>query len=350
MLSISVTLLFSWWAFRGTDFHQQWLSLKTANYWVLIPYVTLLLVVHLMRTWRWGALLSGIERVPFRKLNDASAIGFMMLIVLPFRLGEFARPFLIAQRTGIRRSAAMTTVVLERIVDGITIAVLLRVLLFFVKVQSPQLDHVRFGANIMFAIFGGGLAFLLFARWKHDFAVKLVRTVGGWVSPRLAEKVADIVDTFVGAMRQLPSPGQTVLFFVFTVAYWGVNGLGAVLLSRAFACSSGATGCQPMALSVFQGFVVLSVLVVGLMVPAAPGMMGTFQFAVKVGLSLFIPAAVVGSSGLAFANVMWFCQTVQQIGLGLLCMTLGNVSFRDVAGRLGEERPEPTKAVVPTSG
>ena len=59
--------------------------------------------------------LSGLEKVPFKQLYEASAIGFMMLIILPFRLGEFARPFLIAQRSGIRRSAAMTSVVFERI-------------------------------------------------------------------------------------------------------------------------------------------------------------------------------------------------------------------------------------------
>ena len=54
-------------------------------------------------------MLATQERVRFRSLNDASAIGFMMLLVLPFRLGEFARPFLIAQRSSIRRSAGPTT-------------------------------------------------------------------------------------------------------------------------------------------------------------------------------------------------------------------------------------------------
>src|SRR6185436_9478882 len=111
-------------------------------------YLAILTVIHLCRTLRWGNLLSGMEKVKFWPLNEASAIGFMMLLVLPFRLGEFARPFLIAERSGIRRSAAMTTVVFERIVDGIVIAIALRLLLFFVPEQAASLSYVRAGANV----------------------------------------------------------------------------------------------------------------------------------------------------------------------------------------------------------
>ena len=343
LLSLGVTAAFSWWAFRETDWHAQFLSLRNANYLWLVPYLAILLLIHLARTLRWGCLLSGMERVSFRKLNAASGIGFMMLLVLPFRLGEFARPFLIAQRSSIRRSAAMTTVVLERITDGIFVAAMLRALLFFVPTETPEVRYVKFGANLMFGIFGGGLLFLLFALWHQARAVQLIRSTFGRISKGGAEKVAGVVDTFVGAMRQLPSRGQLAAFFALTVVYWGLNGFGMAVLARAFDCSRAVAGsaCQPLELSVFQAFVVLAVLVVGLMIPAAPGMMGTFQAAIKVGLGLFVPAAVVNGSGLAYANVMWLAQTVQQVVLGLLLMSLGHMSFRDIAGKLDKEDSAP---------
>lgn len=337
--SVLVTLLFTWWAFRDTDWQSQWASLRSANYLYVLPYFAILTLIHVCRTLRWGCLLSGMQRVPFRPLNEASGIGFMMLLVLPFRLGEFARPFLIAQRSTIRRSAAMTSVVLERITDGLFIATLLRVLLFFIPSESPEVRYVKLGSWLMFAVFGGGLAFLLFARWQHDRAVHLVRATVGRLVPKLADKMADVVDGFVGAMRQLPDGKQLTLFFLYTFAYWGLNGAGMALLSRAFGCEGVEAGstCQPMGLSLFQGYVVMTVLVVGLMIPAAPGMMGTFQAATKVGLSLFLPAAVVNSSGLAYANVVWLCQTVQQVGFGLILLSLGHLSFRDIANKLNKE-------------
>lgn len=343
LLSLAVTVAFSWWAFRDTDWQTQFSSLRHANYLWLVPYVGILLLIHLARTLRWGCLLSGMERVPFRHLNAASGVGFMMLLVLPFRLGEFARPFLIAQRSSIRRSAAMTTVVLERITDGLFVAVMLRALLFFVPTETAEIRYVKMGANLMFAVFGGGLLFLLFALWHQARAVQLIRSTLGLLSPGGAEKVAGIVDSFVGAMRHLPRAGQLVGFFALTLAYWGLNGFGMAVLARAFDCSAAAagSGCQPMQLGLFEAFVVLSVLVVGLMIPAAPGMMGTFQAAIKVGLGLFLPAAVVNGSGLAYANVLWLAQTAQQVLLGLLLLSLGHMSFRDLAGKLDKDGEAP---------
>lgn len=325
--SLLVTVICSWWAFRNTDWHSQMTSLKSANYLWVLPYFVILTLVHLARTLRWGCLLSGMERVPFRKLNEASGIGFMMLLVLPFRLGEFARPLLIAQRSSIRRSAAMTSVVLERITDGMAIALLMRVLLFFVPAEVPEVRYVKLGANLMFAVFGGGLAFLLFALRHQASAVGLVRSTVGRVAPGVADKMADIVDTFVGAMRQLPDRRQMVGFFLYTLVYWGLNGAGMALLSKAFGLN----------LTLFQAYVVMSVLVVGVMIPAAPGMAGTFQAAIWVGLSLFLPASVVNGDGMAYANVLWLCQTVQQIGFGVVLMSLGHLSFKDLAGKLDKE-------------
>lgn len=332
-VSLGVTVLCSWYAFRDTDLAAQWESLASANYLWIIPYFGVLGVVHLCRTLRWRALLSGLEKVSFRSINEASGIGFMMLIILPFRLGEFARPFLIAQRSGIRRSAAMTSVVLERITDGILVAVVMRAVLFFVPEDAPNLALVRAGANIMFAIFAGGLAFLLFALWQQQRAVRLVRATLGRISHRLADVAAHIVDTFVGAMRQLPDRRQLLAFFGLTLAYWLANGAGMSLLGLAFA---GAGPGEGFHLSLFQGYVVMCVLVVGVMIPAAPGMVGTFQLAVKIGLLLFLPEAVANSAGLAFANVLWLCQTAQQVGLGLILMVTGHLSFKEITRNLSE--------------
>ncbi len=109
------------------------------------------------------------------------------------------------------------------------------------------------------------------------------------------------------------------------------------LLARAFGCVGAGAACQPMSLTLFQAYVVMTVLVVGLMIPAAPGMMGTFQAAMKVGLGLFLPASVVNQSGLAYANVLWLSQTVQQIGFGLILLSVGHMSFRDIATKLDKE-------------
>ncbi len=337
VLSLGITAVCFWWTFRHTNWDEMLTSLRTARWVMVVPYVGVLFGIHLARTLRWGALLSGIEKVKFGPLNEASAVGFMMLLVLPFRLGEFARPFLIAERSSIRRSAAMTSVVLERIVDGIVIAVLLRVLLLFVPEHAGSLGVVTAGANLMFAVFGSGFVFLLIARWQHERTVRALRAVFGLVSPRVAEKVVYIVDGFVGALRQLPDAKNFAVFILATAAYWVLNGWGMSLFASAF---------DSVDLTVFQGFVILAVLVCGLMIPAAPGSAGTFHAAITLGLGLFLPASVVNGPGIAYANALWVVQMAQQIGFGLLIMVLSKRSFGDIAGKLGDGSP----ADKPNSG
>ena len=345
-LSLAITAASLWWTFRGTDWDGLAASIRYANWWALLWYFLILCVIHVARTLRWGNLMSGIEKVPFKGLNEASAIGFMMLVILPFRLGEFARPFLIAQRSSIRRSAAMTSVVLERIVDGVAIAIMLRALLFFVPSDAPMFAQVEVAGTLMFLVFFSGFVFLLLARWQHDRVIALMRWLGR-PAPKLMEKFIHVVDGFVSALKQLPDRKNLALFTLWTAVYWVANGYGMSLFANAFDCSGAAAvgaACQPLHLSVFEGYVVLGVLIVGMMIPAAPGAAGTSQFAIKVALGLFVPAAVVNASGVAYANVLWVVQMAQQIAFGLFFMVRSHLSFRDLAGKLSDEGQQASSA------
>jgi uncharacterized protein (TIRG00374 family) len=337
-LSLAVTAGALWLTFRGTDWQQMLAALRFANWWIIAAYLLVLAVVHVARTLRWGNLLSAQETVPFKPLNEASAIGFMMLVLLPFRLGEFARPFLIAQRSKIRRSAAMTTVVFERIVDGVAIATLLLILLVFIPDDAPDIGKIRIGGLGTFAVFFFGFLFLLLARWQHDRVIAALRALFGLVSSKLAEKVVHIVDGFVSALKQLPDARNMTLFIAWTTVYWMVNGLGMSLFASAFDCSGAAgAACQPMHLTAFQGYVTLGAVIVGMMIPAAPGSAGTFQYAILLSLGLFLPQGVVKSSGVAYATLLWIVQMAQQIVLGLFFMVRSHLSFRDLAGKLSDE-------------
>jgi len=73
LASLGVTLVFGWWAFRDTHWAEQWASLRSANYLWVLPYLAILILIHLCRTARWGALLASQERVRFRALKPMRA-------------------------------------------------------------------------------------------------------------------------------------------------------------------------------------------------------------------------------------------------------------------------------------
>ncbi|MGI5862118.1 MAG: lysylphosphatidylglycerol synthase transmembrane domain-containing protein [Myxococcales bacterium] len=320
LASLAISAFFIWLTLRGTDLRQVWLALRGANYLYLIPYVGILVAIHYLRVIRWGILLEPVGKPTFKKLNSAGGIGFMALVVMPFRLGEFARPLLIAEKGKIRRSAAMASVVVERVVDGLAMAVVLIVALLFSNPATKDeatLAWVRGGGLIVFAAFFALLVFLIVAYVKRDLAVRVVDRLARPVSARLAEKLAGMLDAFIGGLKVVPDRRKIALFFVLTAIYWGINGFGLALLARGF-------GLQ---LELAAAFAVLGVLVVGVMIPAGPGMLGTFQGAVIVGMQLFFPDPSSDAAIQAYAWVLWAAQFGQQVLFGLYFLALGNISF-----------------------
>jgi len=216
------------------------------------------------------------------------------------------------------------------------------VLMFFIPPEAPDINRIRAGATAMFVIFGGGFLFLLLARWRHDFVVSMMRKTAGRIAAGPTEKIIGIVDNFVGALKQLPDAKNLALFSLWTTLYWVLNGVGVMYLANAFDCSGAAAGsaCYPLHITLFQGYFVLCVMIVGMLIPAAPGSAGTAQYFLKLGLSVFVTAEVANSSGVAFANVVWLIQITQQVLFGVIFLVASHASFSDIAGKLSAEQKD----------
>ena len=72
------------------------------------------------------------------------------------------------------------------------------------------------------------------------------------------------------------------------------------------------------------------------MIPAGPGMVGTYQAAVTLGLSLFLPAAVVDARGVAFANVLWAGQLAQVTVFGMIFLFSKHIRLTQLVSRPDE--------------
>jgi glycosyltransferase 2 family protein len=291
---------------RGKDLERIWSEMLHADYRWLWPYIAILLAIHVIRTVRWGILLEPVAKIPFSRLNAVAAVGFMALMILPFRLGEFARPYLVAERPRLRVSAALSSVVVERVADGLFTAILLVLTLLAVPEGTRGLHAFRVAGVIVFLAFAALLAFLVLAYRNRPRAVRLTHKLIGPVSPRVAERASGMMDAFIHGLRLVPSRRKVALFFFLTFVYWALNGWGIQIFARSFAFD----------LRLLDAYTVLGVLVVGVMIPAGPGMVGTFQAFVVGGLSLFVGDA--GDRALAFANVLWLVQLLHQVLLGVM--------------------------------
>ena len=328
VVSLAVSGVCIWLSLRHTDVRAVLSAMAAADPVRIALYVALLLLIHLVRTVRWGILLEPLGHVSFKRLNSASAVGWMLLMVLPLRLGEFARPLLIARPppgggTPLSRSGALASIVVERIVDGIFIGLLGVVSLRMLgpSASGKYLDFAR-SASVLVALgFFGLCVALVLAVLFRERALALCQSVLRPLSPRLALRAAEMLQSFIAAVH-VGSGWKILAFAVLTVLCWGLNAFGLGLLAATF----GFTGLTPLMLAV-----ILTIQVVGVMVPAGPGMVGTMQFFTQAGLSLFA-ADGFSAHGAGLANTLWLLQFGEQCTLGLVFLLAGHVSLKGLLG------------------
>jgi len=320
LVSLGLGGLFVWLAARGVDWGAVGQVLARVDPWVSLAYLGIFILVHLARVYRWGLLLRPLGAVSFGKLFTVSSVGFMALVLLPLRLGEFARPFLIAERGRIRVSAALATIVVERVVDALAMAVLLVAILFFLEGPVAVPADLSFWGWVVLGGFLALLGFLVLALWKQEPTVALFQRLLGFLPPRALGRLVSMLRAFIGGLRALPDARLVLGFLGLTVVYWTLNGIGMWVLFFAFA-DLGALGLT-------EAFTVLAVLCVGLLIPAGPGMVGNFHYFVKLGLSLFLADAVLGSSGVAYAILAHAIQLGQQVVFGVVCLFSSQITIR----------------------
>ena len=235
--------------------------------WLLAAFVVLSLV-HFMRVLRWKPLLEPLAHHDFWTLNRVCAVSFMILFILPFRLGELARPYLIAAEGKVRKSAVFGTIAVERVMDGLMMALLLFIVLMFLPAdhQSTAYYSLKAGSLIALAVFVAALGILVLAHFSRRLALRMVDAVVGPVSKRFAERVGGMVNRFIDGLQALPSPRSVFRSVLWTAGYWSINGLVYWFLARAFGLEHQVT--LPVA------YAMMAAVAVGMMVPNPPGMWG----------------------------------------------------------------------------
>ncbi len=337
VLSLTVLALCLWlvWpaAPQRAELSHTLSSLKMSEFWpYLASYIGLLAVTHFLRAWRWNNLLRpmGVS-LPAGRLLAISSVGFMAILALPARLGEFVRPALLRQKGKISASAVLGTVAVERIVDGLVVS-----LLVFFCCLVKHLEHnpeekswMMPMAYISLAVFLCALIFLAFAlKWPRlttRMAVKM--TFLDKISPRLAVKVEEKLYNLIRGFLVLRDGTNLAMFGFWSLLYWAANGAGMWILARGMGLD----------LSVVGAFAVMGIIAVGISLPNSPGLVGQFHYLTTLGLSLYVSKDVAESTGLAYAIVLHGIQVAWYIGIGALAMFTSHVSFHDMMRKVPDD-------------
>jgi len=312
-----------WVALRDVDFSQVGERLAATDWLIVLAYAGALLVVHAVRVVRWGLLVRPLGDVSWRSVFSAASVGIPAAMFFPLRLGEFVRPIMIS-RSGIPFAGGLASVVVERVADGLANVGLFFALLAFLPASTQLPEDITVGARIAVVVFGGAVVVLVIIAVGGPRALGLVRRILSIASPALAEKVVDLLATFVEGLKPLARPSRVIGFIVLTAVYWSVSGLITVMLVRSYGID----------VPVVAGPFTITVLVFAVMIPAGPAFVGPMQAGFRLGLAPFGVDA-------ASAFVVSTAAHLTQIVLMALVMGVGFLSAEQTqrAGKLGQLDP-----------
>ena len=315
VLSLTVGALCIALALHKIDLHETKSVLRAMPLSTVLLYGLCMMPVHVLRAWRWKYLLRPIGvSLSFGRLMIISTVGFMAILALPFRLGEFARPYYVVREGQSRMSAVLGTVAVERIVDGLIIALLLFGTYLFSLAPGSHAYPPMLAVSAWLALLGflGLTAFLGFAlRWPEaTIHLALTVTYLRRIAPKFADKLADKLRALIQGFRALGHARDILPFLLQTALYWGANGLGMWFLAR----------LMHLPIPLHAAFAAMAFTGVLISLPNAPGLVGQFHAGIMLALAAYLPDSILTSVGGAYAIALHGIQFVWYVALGFLAL------------------------------
>ena len=276
------------WVYWGFDWKSELPKLLSSNpRWVSLA-ILCDIATYFCQGWRWKLLLKPVAQAKFLHSVQAVFIGLFANSVLPFRSGEIIRAYLQARWADIRFSVSLSSVLIERLLDGILLVLGFYFVTFFVEVPRYLRD-----ANLVLAAIVGGLSVLMGIVMFHKHHAHAAVSRSRW---------ADALWHVVEALHAMGNSPSLLAAAAVSVLYL------ASQLVPIYALMRGLDLDVPLSAVV----VVLVILRIGTVLPQAPSNVGGFQFFTVVALRLFD----VDKGGAAGFATMLFLVTTVPLWLG----------------------------------
>ena len=327
-IGLAISLLGVWLALRGVPFGELGAALAKANYWWLIPTLVLHLVSVLGRSERWRALL-GTDKVDSVTAFLVMNLGYLIMNVLPLRIGDPARAVIIAQRCRVGIPRALSTVVVERIADVLAVTLGLVLLIPFMQLPPEATNAVRVFGLLGFLAIIGIVALL----WQRALAERILTAVLSHIPLISPERWLAQWRNLMSGFDALGSTRGVLTLTGWTVFIW-VTALGVF-----WAVMEAFFPNQPLGTLVIAAMFLLCIESFAYSVPATPGNWGVFETVARV--ALVVPFGFPAAQAVTCAAVIHFTEYLALNIVGVIALMRYSLS-------LGQISADAQKVVAPT--
>lgn len=214
-LTIFFLGLFLW----NSNLSDVWRILKATDLRWLFAGILVNVGALVFRTLRWRILIDSENPPPFYATFFANTIGYALSATLPIRAGDVARPALLSRRSNVRFSDALGTVLTERVLDLVSILLLL--LFFCVRRWNEFDDRVVHGSAVVAGVILAALLVLLIGVYFFRERFRRLHTRLGLLLPiRFREAWMRFFDAFAQTLQLVTKPAAAFTVLVTTAGIW----------------------------------------------------------------------------------------------------------------------------------
>ncbi|HEX9016993.1 MAG TPA: lysylphosphatidylglycerol synthase transmembrane domain-containing protein [Chloroflexota bacterium] len=328
-----LTGVFLWIVARNVNGAELAAAFAAADYRMVAPAALATFCGYLLRTARWQRIVRPVAPLPFGRAFGIVMMGFAANNLLPARLGEVVRAYMLRRHTGARKTYGMATIILERVCDGM-------VLILFLGVISALMPLPAWGQEVQSfstVLFLGATLCIIVLLMQESLAVKIANAVFSVLPGRLSGPFLRAIEVFISGLHSLKSRRSLVFVILLSVAVWVFEAASYLMMITAF--NVRLTPDTPL---LAAGFL-LVVVNLGIMVPSAPGYIATFQFFAYTALGVF---GVPKETGLAVAILSHGMQWLLVTAIGAAYFLRENVTLRGIE-RQAESDTEDDAAPLP---
>jgi uncharacterized protein (TIRG00374 family) len=267
----------------------EWLALSLASMFLNLS----------IRALRWQYLLEPLAPTTFASAFRATAVGFAANAVLPARAGEVIRPYFLARQAPTGQQGRMTatgafaTIILERLLDVVTVLLMLASLVFvfgkdLAGVNPTGFAVVKWAGASAALVSTSALVVLFVLAGDPERLGRTMARLEQVLPSRLAGLLAAVAEKFARGLGAIRRPGRLLAALAWSLPLWLCIALGIWSMAMAFGFAIPFTG----------SFLMIALLTLGVAVPT-PGAVGGFHEAFRVGATMFYGAPDAAAVGAA---------------------------------------------------
>lgn len=318
-IAILISGIFAYFTFKGVDLKKFLSILAGINYLHLPLILFLLFVAFYVRALRWRYLLGKEIKIKTHSLFSYMMIGFMANNVLPARIGEFVRAYIIGKKENILKSFAFSTIVVERVFDVLAVLLIFIPTIFLYPFPNPLPVRIKQAGFLMGLSLPLILMFLVILKIHKEWVLRIVELIMKPLSPTLLAKTKQILSSFIHGLDILHRFDDLIIVLLYSLIIWIASSL---MFYVGFLCFN-------ISLPFYACFFVLGPVIMGLMIPASPGAVGTFHYPCYYALLLLLVTRDESLTA-SYAFFMHIINYLPITSVGLLYLIKENISFSEL--------------------